>query len=179
MTISRQKNKTPHPLAPSNAGSDSNIGDVTIQNDVTITDELAALRALCEQAEAARADLDNDFPVGAVARGKWQEARRGMAEACPRLLDHIASLGIQFDANVERLKACEHIAEGDDGWETLINMCPSTVAVAALRDHCNALREALNGFMERRADLRPLLYDEFNRAQRALDGDSPFNPDGN
>ena len=89
-------------------------------------DELTALRQLHTQAQEARADLDNDFPVGAVARGKWQDARRAMADACPRLLDHIA-----------------------------------------------ALREALDGFMARRADLRPLLYDEFSRAQRALDGDSP------
>lgn len=86
-------------------------------------EELQTLRGLYQQAQEARADLDNDFPVGAVARGKWQDARRAMADACPRLLDHIA-----------------------------------------------ALRDALNGFMARRADLRPLLYDEFNAAQRALDG---------
>ena len=52
-------------------------------------DELTALRQLCAQAQEARADLDNDFPVGAVARGKWQDARRAMADACPRLLAHI------------------------------------------------------------------------------------------
>lgn len=131
-TIFPAENKTAPPLAPRNAESDSNIADVTIQSDVTIAADLTRLRALCQQAETARADLDNDFPVGAVARGKWQDARRAMADACPRLLDHI-----------------------DD------------------------LREALNGFLARRADLRPLLYGEFNRAQRALDGDSPFNPDGN
>ena len=39
-----------------------------------------------------------------------------------------------FDANVERLKACEHIAEGEEGWEALRNLCPSTAAVASLRD---------------------------------------------
>lgn len=113
-----------------NTTMNSNTGDVTIQNDVTI--RLASLRALCQQAETARADLDTDFPVGATARFKWQEARRAMADACPDLLDHI-----------------------DD------------------------LRAALEAFMARRGDLRPLLYGEFNRAQRALDGDSPFNPDGN
>ena len=86
--------------------------------------ELAALEALCAQAETARADLDNDFPVGAVARGKWQDARRAMADACPRLLDHISDL-----------------------------------------------REAMSGFLARRDDLRPLLYDEFNRAQRTLDSE--------
>jgi hypothetical protein len=39
-----------------------------------------------------------------------------------------------FDLNVERLKACEHIAEGDDGWQSLSNLCPSTTAVANLRE---------------------------------------------
>lgn len=91
-TISPAENKTAPTLAPSSAENDgnatlnSNAGDVTIQNDVTI--RLASLRALCQQAETARADLDNDFPVGAVARSKWQEARRAMADACPDLLDH-------------------------------------------------------------------------------------------
>lgn len=89
-------------------------------------EELARLKALYLQAEEARADLDTDFPVGAVARGKMQDWRRAIASAGPDLLDHVASL-----------------------------------------------REALEGFMARRGDLRPLLYDEFNRAQRALDGDSP------
>ncbi len=39
----------------------------------------------------------------------------------------------EFDANVNRLKACEHIADGDEGWEKLRNECPSTAAVARLR----------------------------------------------
>ena len=55
-------------------------------------EELAKLRAFCLQADEARADLDNDYPVGAVARGKWQEARRAMGEACPSLLEHIRAL---------------------------------------------------------------------------------------
>lgn len=129
MTIFPEENKSATDLSPSNAESDCNTADVTIQSDVT--SRLASLRQLCQQAEDARADLNNDFPVGAVARGKWQDARRAMADACPALLDHI-----------------------------------------------DALRAALDSFMARRADLRPLLYDEFNKAQRALDGDSPFNQDG-
>jgi hypothetical protein len=40
----------------------------------------------------------------------------------------------EFDANVDRLKACEHIADGDEGWQALRNECPSTAAVARLRD---------------------------------------------
>jgi len=43
-------------------------------------------------------------------------------------------LSAEFDANVDRLKACEHIACGDEGWKGLRNLCPSTNAVAALRD---------------------------------------------
>lgn len=88
-------------------------------------EDLTALRDRVLRAEELRADLDNDFPVGAVARGKWQEDRRAMADACPGLLAHI-----------------------------------------------DALRIALNGFMARRADLKPLLYDEFSTAQRALDGET-------
>ena len=38
------------------------------------------------------------------------------------------------DAEMERVKACEHIADGDDGWEKVRNLCPSTAAVARLRD---------------------------------------------
>jgi len=83
--------------------------------------ELAALEAMCALAVEARADLDNDFPVGAVARGKWQDARRAMADAAPSLLAHV-------------------------------------------RD----LRGALERFIARQADLRPLLYDEFNEAHRVL-----------
>jgi len=44
------------------------------------------------------------------------------------------ALEAEFDANVDRLKACEHIADGDEGWEALRNECPSTAAVARLRD---------------------------------------------
>ena len=45
-----------------------------------------------------------------------------------------------FDANVSRLKACEHIADGDDGWQALRNECPSTAAVSRLRDQYEALQ---------------------------------------
>lgn len=38
------------------------------------------------------------------------------------------------DAEMERVKACEHIAEGDEGWEKLRDLCPSTTAVSLLRD---------------------------------------------
>jgi len=54
--------------------------------------DLEALKALHADAEAARADLDNDFPVGAVARGKWQDARRAMADAAPALIARVEEL---------------------------------------------------------------------------------------
>jgi hypothetical protein len=38
------------------------------------------------------------------------------------------------DAEMERVKACEHIAENFPGWEVLRNLCPSTAAVAGLQD---------------------------------------------
>ena len=49
----------------------------------------------------------------------------------------------EFDANVNRLKACEHIADGDEDWEILRNECPSTAAVARLRDAFVSLRALL------------------------------------
>lgn len=56
------------------------------------SDELDALAKFCAQAEEARSDLDTDFPVGAVARGKYHEARRAMANACPDLIAHVEAL---------------------------------------------------------------------------------------
>lgn len=50
-----------------------------------------------------------------------------------------AQLVREHDAQVDRLKACEHIALGDEGWEVLRNECPSTAAVAALRDRAHLL----------------------------------------
>lgn len=49
----------------------------------------------------------------------------------PRM--HSERLAAAHDAQMERLKACEHIADGDDGWEKLEHLCPSTAAVARLR----------------------------------------------
>lgn len=59
--------------------------------------------------------------------------------AAQRAAEAVSEVARQHDEQVDRLKACEHIAEGDEGWEKLRNICPSTAAVASLRD---ALREA-------------------------------------
>jgi hypothetical protein len=60
----------------------------------------------------------------------WAKVRGGHGEAARA----IKAIVDEFDANVDRLKACEHIADGDEGWEALRNECPSTAAVARLRD---------------------------------------------
>lgn len=51
-----------------------------------------------------------------------------------QLLDEVERLGRKSDREMERVKACEHIAEGDEGWEVLADLCPSTAAVARLRE---------------------------------------------
>lgn len=48
-------------------------------------------------------------------------------------IERLRAIKREFDANVDRLKACEHIADGDEGWERLVNECPSTAAVGRLR----------------------------------------------
>lgn len=57
------------------------------------------------------------------------------------LINEIAALRVEnerltqkSDAEMERVKACEHIAENLPGWEVLRNLCPSTAAVAGLQD---------------------------------------------
>jgi hypothetical protein len=51
----------------------------------------------------------------------------------------ILRLAEAADAEMERVKACEHIAEGEVGWDSLRNLCPSTAAVAELREDRDAL----------------------------------------
>ncbi len=52
------------------------------------------------------------------------------------------------DAEMLRVKACEHIAEGDEGWEQLSNLCQSTAAVAKLREQLAAAKAALEAIKE-------------------------------
>jgi len=51
-----------------------------------------------------------------------------------RLQAALATANSAADAEMERVKACEHIAAGDEGWQTVRNVCPSEAVVAALRD---------------------------------------------
>lgn len=65
-------------------------------------EELTDLRDRVLRVKELRADLDTDFPVGAVARGKWQEDRRAMADACPRLLALIDAQRVVLEAFIAR-----------------------------------------------------------------------------
>lgn len=59
-----------------------------------------------------------------------------------QIIDALRCSVEKSDKEMERVKACEHIAEGDmDGnnWRLLRNICPSTMAVAELRDKYEAL----------------------------------------
>jgi len=47
------------------------------------------------------------------------------------------------DREMLRLKACEHIAEGEAGWGRLEHKCPSTMAVATLRRRFEAAESEL------------------------------------
>jgi hypothetical protein len=58
----------------------------------------------------------------------------------------VRDLAAKSDVEMERVKACEHIAAGDEGWERLRDLCPSTFAVAALRDASSAMLGALEPF---------------------------------
>lgn len=92
-------------------------------------------RVMCH----ADCDIFGDFDTREEAIAAWNRRTALPSE----------SLATEFDANVERLKACEHIADGDEGWEKLRELCPSTAAVARLRDRLSTkqedgpLREAL------------------------------------
>lgn len=71
--------------------------------------------------------------------GEWFQ-RYAHADIAALLASHaslvaeLAETAARHDAQMERVKACEHIAEGEEGWEALRNECPSTAAVASLRD---------------------------------------------
>jgi hypothetical protein len=69
-----------------------------------------------------------------ASRDEWTSTAVERGLELEELRDEIAALRAEFDAQVNLLKACEHIADGDEGWERLRNECPSTAAVARLRD---------------------------------------------
>ena len=75
--------------------------------------------------------------IGLVALHIADAIRDARSDAADRITDltaRLAESNAAADAEMERVKACEHIAEGTDGWPVLRNLCPSTAAVSALRD---------------------------------------------
>ncbi len=69
----------------------------------------------------------------------------------------LAAYREKADAEMLRVKACEHIAEGDEGWEKLVNICPSTMAVAALREQLAAEREKVQTLVNALTDTKSAL----------------------
>lgn len=80
----------------------------------------------------------------------------------------IRELVVKSDAEMERVKACEHIAEGDDGWPELRDICPSTAAVAKLRDENDKLKWQVRDTCAR-AERAEALLRECNEAMNPPD----------
>lgn len=101
---------------------------------------LADLAKFCAQADAARAELDNDFPVGAAARGKWHEARRAMVDAVPSLLEHIAALTRDLETRDRLLRRVQIWIAEDEFYDGSQNACPVSViapdGILAEIEHC-------------------------------------------
>jgi chromosome segregation ATPase len=100
------------------SGGDKGFAKITPKQVLAILSALAAAERRAGEAE--------DAMVKAITEAEGWQTERNEARQ-------------KADAEMLRVKACEHIALGDEGWESLRNECPSTAAVAALRD---ALKEA-------------------------------------
>ncbi len=87
-------------------------------------------------ANATIAEIYQAFTASTGEPGNWngaEPARKIMAKLAAAERD-AARYAQAADAEMERVKACEHIANGDTGWERLRELCPSTSAVANMRD---------------------------------------------
>lgn len=71
------------------------------------------------------------------------------------------------EIEIHRVKACEHIAEGEEGWEVLTNECPSTAAVASLRVAFTAIRKEHDEEKTRRTYYQSIVYDVCNKIDNA------------
>lgn len=69
-------------------------------------------------------------------------------ELIDKLEARIKELEVKSDEEMLRVKACEHIAEGEEGWEKVENLCPSTRAVASLKKQAEELAETLKQIYE-------------------------------
>lgn len=83
--------------------------------------------ALLSQLDGARGHGGELSPY--VVNGLLDDSFREIEQLRAKLAESLD----KSDAEMLRVKACEHIAEGDDGWERLTNICPSTAAVGLLR----------------------------------------------
>lgn len=68
---------------------------------------------------------------------------QAQAERIAALEAEVARISAKADAEMLRVKACEHIALGEGPWQTLRNECPSTAAVAGLRDAYETTKSSL------------------------------------
>jgi len=103
-----------------------------------------------ERAEAAFQRLKAELEVMTKERDRLRDKKwEGIAALEQRA--EVAEL--EREKEMLRLKACEEIADGTDGWELLRNVCPSTMSVATLRDQLTAmcLRRPYDCYWSRRA----------------------------
>lgn len=100
---------------------------------------------------AAR-EIDRAFYecIAGALGGTYVESAEAVQDNAAIITRHFAALSAERDAAIKLaddqmllVKACESIAEGDEGWEKLRNECPSTMAVAALTERARKAEELL------------------------------------
>ena len=79
------------------------------------------------------------------AHNRYWVTHFGNCMACrsEKAESQVEALKADCDAEMERVKACELIAEGETGWEKVSNLCPSTGAVSKLRLDYDGLLAAM------------------------------------
>lgn len=107
--------------------------------------ERAKLAAVAERDEAYHRGRSHE-----LIEGEWVEIK----EQRDSLSAQLKAAEAKSDAEMERVKACEHIAEGEEGWEALSNLCPSTAAVAQLRTERDEAKVALATALAALSELR-------------------------
>lgn len=102
------------------------------------------------------------------------EANKKLVADAPRLYEEnvvlharVKELETKSDSEMERVKACEHIAEGDEGWQKLTDLCPSIAAVARLRRLYERRGESNNALGKQLDDAR-ISEQEVLEANRGL-----------
>ena len=94
---------------------------------------------------------ENCFTAKPVDGSYGNEEQSCIHAGLSRELEHkLAAAQQKADDEMLRVKACEHMADGDDGWERLRNECPSTAAVSRLRDMYIAAQQTIAAMQPRR-----------------------------